>query len=149
MNTSTDAQLFEDTFHIENIDSSKYDRVSRLAGRSTTGSEVSMTLDINSQIYPVAVNDTLRVVLASTLSLDGTKDDSKGWRDVGAGEGETTLADLFDYVCHGKIYKFEEGNDGMNIKVYISFGGLLMAIDGPYKKLTPLRVDYTYLLIKK
>ena len=34
-------------------------------------------------------------------------------------------------------------------KAYISFGGLLMSLEGPYKKLTPLRVDYTYLLVKK
>lgn len=34
-------------------------------------------------------------------------------------------------------------------KAYISFGGLLCALEGPYKKLTPLRVDYVYLLIKK
>ncbi len=34
-------------------------------------------------------------------------------------------------------------------KAYISFGGLLMSLDGPYKKLTPLRVDYVYLLVKK
>ena len=34
-------------------------------------------------------------------------------------------------------------------KAYISFGGLLMSLVGPYKKLTPLRVDYTYLLVKK
>jgi len=55
---------------------------------------------------------------------------------------------MFDYVCHGKLYKFEDGDDGV-IKAYISFGGLLMQITGPYKKLTPLRVDYLYLLIKK
>lgn len=34
-------------------------------------------------------------------------------------------------------------------KAYVSFGGLLMCLEGPYKKLTPLRVDYTYLLVKK
>lgn len=34
-------------------------------------------------------------------------------------------------------------------KAFVSFGGLLMSLEGPYKKLTPLRVDYTYLLIKK
>jgi hypothetical protein len=34
-------------------------------------------------------------------------------------------------------------------KAYVSFGGLLLALEGPYKKLTPLRVDYVYLLIKK
>lgn len=34
-------------------------------------------------------------------------------------------------------------------KVFISFGGMLLYIEGPYKKLTPLRIDYVYLLIKK
>ncbi len=52
------------------------------------------------------------MVLASTLSLDGTKDDDKGWREVGM--GEQTLANEFDYVCHGKVYRFEEG-EGENM----------------------------------
>lgn len=34
-------------------------------------------------------------------------------------------------------------------KAYISFGGLLMMLEGPSKKLLPLRVDNTYLLVKK
>jgi len=34
-------------------------------------------------------------------------------------------------------------------KVYISFGGLLMYLDGPYSALAALRVDYVYLLMKK
>ena len=34
-------------------------------------------------------------------------------------------------------------------KVFISFGGLLLYMEGPYKKMTPLRVDYVYLLMKK
>lgn len=55
---------------------------------------------------------------------------------------------MFDYVCYGKVYRFEEG-EGENIKVYISFGGLLLYVEGPYKKLTSLRIDYCYLLIKK
>lgn len=65
------------------------------------------------------VNETIQLVLASTLALDGSKDDGKGWRDISAAQqrsGETTLADMFDYVCHGKIYRFEEG-DGENMYV--------------------------------
>lgn len=34
-------------------------------------------------------------------------------------------------------------------KVFVSFGGLLLYIEGPYKKLTPLRIEYIYLLMKK
>lgn len=33
--------------------------------------------------------------------------------------------------------------------VFVSFGGLLLYLEGPYKKLNPLRIDYLYLLIKK
>ena len=50
------------------------------------------------------------MVLASTLSLDGSKDSGKGWLNVG--KEEPSLADPFDYVCHGKIYKFEDEGNG-------------------------------------
>jgi len=147
MATSSDAVLFEENFTVTSIDDSKYDRVARI-GCSGLNNETVMTLDINTELFPCSLNDSLNCVLATTLSLDGSKED-KGWRDVTrATGGETTLADLYDYVCHGKLYKFEDGDDG-EIKAYVSFGGLLMAITGPYKKLTPLRVDYLYLLIKK
>ena len=34
-------------------------------------------------------------------------------------------------------------------KVYVSFGGLLLYMDGPYQLLNALRIDYVYLLMKK
>lgn len=37
----------------------------------------------------------------------------------------------------------------LHSKCYVSFGGLLLALEGPYKKLTPLRIDHVYLLLKK
>ncbi|MCJ1415994.1 DNA-directed RNA polymerases I, II, and III subunit RPABC3 [Xylographa parallela] len=140
-----DSQLFEETFSITSLNAQKYDRVSRISGTSSSN-ETFLTLDVNTELYPCAVSDRIHLVLASTLSLDGTKDDGKGWRDVG--RGEASLADMYDYVCHGKIYRFEEG-DGEMIKVFISFGGLLLYLEGPYKRLTPLRIDYVYLLLKK
>ncbi|MCJ1236547.1 DNA-directed RNA polymerases I, II, and III subunit RPABC3 [Varicellaria rhodocarpa] len=140
-----DSQLFEDTFTVTTTNSQKYDRVSRLSGNTESG-ETFMTLDVNTELYPCAVGDRLHVVLASTLSLDGSKDNNKGWREVGS--GEQSLADLFEYVCHGKIYRFEDG-EGDSIKFFTSFGGLLLYMEGPYKKLTPLKIDYVYLLIRK
>ncbi|KAH8794994.1 RNA polymerase Rpb8, partial [Hyaloscypha sp. PMI_1271] len=142
MATAGDTQLFDESFTITTEDHAKYDRVGRY-GATSADHQTVMTLDINTELYPCQVGETLHCVLASSLSLDGTKDDGKGWRDVGRNEdgAEPTLADMFDYVCHGKIYKFEDGEDGQTIKAYISFGGLLMALEGPYKKLTPLRVD--------
>ncbi|KAK8105346.1 uncharacterized protein PG998_004184 [Apiospora kogelbergensis] len=143
-----DAQLFEDNFTIYERDQSKYDRVARITA-STEDSQTQLTLDVNIELFPIAIGERLTVVLATSLSLDGTRDsvsDGKGWRDV---KGESSLADLYDYVCHGKIYKFEDGADGQTLKAYISFGGLLMMLEGPSKKLLPLRVENTYLLVKK
>ncbi|KAL6793524.1 DNA-directed RNA polymerases I, II, and III subunit RPABC3 [Trichoderma simmonsii] len=146
---SGDATLFEESFTVTEYDQSKYDRVARISCTSSD-SQTVMTLDINIELFPCSVSDTLHVVLTTTLSPDGSKEDDKGWRDVGkAGDAPATLADLYDYVCYGKIYKFEETFDGNTINAYVSFGGLLMALQGPVKKLTPLRVDNIYLLVKR
>lgn len=142
-----DAQLYEDTFTITGVNSAKYDRVSRVTGTSADNLTL-MTLDINTELYPLSPNDPVQVLLASTLNLDGTKEDAaKGWRPVAKGN-EVSLADMWDYVCYGKVYRFEEGG-GDNIKVYVSFGGMLMYLEGPYRKLTGLRVDWVYLLLKR
>ncbi|ETI21397.1 DNA-directed RNA polymerase I, II, and III subunit RPABC3 [Cladophialophora yegresii CBS 114405] len=138
--------LFENSFKITDINSAKYDRVSRIKAYSEGSQDILLTLDVNTELYPLNVDDRMTVALAVSLNLDGSKDDGKGWREVG--RGEQTLADEFDYVCHGKIYRFEEGS-GDNIKVYVSFGGLLLYMDGPYTLLNALRIDHVYLLMKK
>lgn len=109
---SGDATLFEEGFTITKFDQSKYDRVARIDCTSND-SQTVMVLDIHTELFPCAVSDSLHVVLSTTLSPDGSKDEEKGWRDVGkTGDAPATLADLYDYVCHGKIYKFEETFDG-------------------------------------
>ena len=99
-----------------------------------------LELDINNELFPVAVGDILVVALASTLALtsagagggagggafgggdgqgdtggkDGSgKDDSKLWRDVA--RGRPTLADMYTYVCYGKVYRFEESENVDNL----------------------------------
>lgn len=104
--TMSDPLLFEDTFTITAINAQKYDRVSRLTCNSTDAS-LTFTLDVNSELYPCAVGESLSLALASTLSLDGKEDTRNSWREVSM--GEQTLANDYDYVCHGKVYRFEEG----------------------------------------
>jgi DNA-directed RNA polymerase I, II, and III subunit RPABC3 len=112
MAAAGDSTLFDENFTITTFDQSKYDRVARI-GATSSDSQTVMTLDINTDLYPLSVGESIHMVLASSLALDGSKDDNKGWRDVGrAGHGgEATLADMFDYVCHGKLYKFEDGDE--------------------------------------
>jgi DNA-directed RNA polymerase I, II, and III subunit RPABC3 len=113
---SGDSQLFDEHFTITKVDNQKYDRVARISGISHD-SLTFMTLDINTELFPSAKGEPLHMVLATSLALDGSKDDGRGWRDVArSGQGgEATLADMFDYVCHGKIYKFEDGEDGQSM----------------------------------
>jgi DNA-directed RNA polymerase I, II, and III subunit RPABC3 len=51
------------------------------------------------------------------LNLDGTKDESKsgGWREKQPGESD--LSDGWEYVCYGKVYKFDEGGEGEDMYV--------------------------------
>ena len=196
---STDSHLLDTPLTITHLNQQKYDRVTRLTATHDT---LLIHLDVHHELFPVALHDTLHLVLASTLSLTGTMDDdahsTTTWRDVsnaGASRGgmggtgiipipsgsmlgavagmplqapglsgppvgattqwasynneevEGSLADQFDYVCYGRVYRFEEG--GENIKVYASFGGLLLYVEGPHKRLSNLRIENVYLLLKK
>lgn len=108
----SDPLLFEDTFTITAINSQKYDRVSRLSCTSSD-SFTTFTLDVNTEMYPCTVGESISMALASTLSLDGKEDSKASWREVGM--GEQTLANDYDYVCHGKAYRFEEGSTQGNM----------------------------------
>lgn len=112
-----DSQLFAATFAVSDIKPEKYDRVARVFANTEDG-ETYMHLDINTDLFSCAVLDRLHIVLASTLCLDGIKDDVKGgWREPDG----LNLADEYEYVCHGKIYRFEE-EDQENM--YVDFHGL-------------------------
>lgn len=107
-----DSQLFAATFTVSDINFDKYDRVARVFANSEDG-EIYMHLDINTDLFSCTVLDRLHILLSSTLSLDGVKDDVKGgWRELRSGEG-LSLADEYDYVCHGKIYRFKEDQGNM------------------------------------
>lgn len=82
-----DATLFDDTFTITSLNSQKYDRVSRITGTSADSLTV-LSLDVNTEIYPVNVGEPIQLVLASTLNLDGSKEDpsSGSWREIGNGK---------------------------------------------------------------
>ena len=103
--------LFDGQFLVDNLNQSKYDRVSRIKATSISGGSagsMQLILDINTELWKVEEGNNLNVQLALSLNLDGSKDDGKGYRDVG--RGEQTLADEFDYVMYGKIYRFQESN---------------------------------------
>lgn len=80
---------------------------------------MDLILDVNTQLYPVELGDKFRLVLASTLRQDGYPDDGE-WdpRDTGP-----SLADQFEYVMHGKIYRIEgdEGGSEATSRLWVLF----------------------------
>lgn len=120
----TDSTLFTSPFRIASLNPGRYDRVVRISATSTDSdnASVSLTLDVNSELYSLSVGESIDVCLASTLNLDGSKDsETRGFRDVSrSGPGavggleDQTLADGYDYVCYGKVYRFDEG-EGENM----------------------------------
>ncbi|KAI8998118.1 hypothetical protein HDU85_006922 [Gaertneriomyces sp. JEL0708] len=147
------AQLFHSTFEIKDIDphGKKFDRVSRIKADSETV-DVEILLDVNTEIYPLNAGDKITFALASTLSMNPdsmVEDDSDMWRG-GVSGAEPSLADDYEYVMFGKVYKYEDSGSASKVSVYASFGGLLLCISGDYRQLNDLDVGMPiYLLMKK
>ncbi|KAK9389720.1 hypothetical protein V1515DRAFT_594295 [Lipomyces mesembrius] len=140
--------LFDDLFTITTLDNKRYDRVARITATSNSSSDIHLTLDVNTELFPISTGEILSVAIAKTLATESssTGTSSSGWREPKP--GERGLADDYDYVMYGTVYKFEEGKND-NIAVYVSFGGLLLCLEGGYKKLASLKQENVYLLIRR
>ncbi|KAL3641589.1 DNA-directed RNA polymerases II and V subunit 8A [Castilleja foliolosa] len=140
--------LFEDIFRVEEIDpdGKKFDRVSRISARSEQF-DMLMHLDVNTEIYPMHPGEKFMMVLASTLNLDGTPD--SGYFSPG---NRKSLADKFDYVMQGKLYRISEESRDKQVKadIYVSFGGLLMMLKGDPSIASRFELDQRlFILLRK
>lgn len=143
--------LFEDIFNVKDIDpdGKKFDRVSRLHCESESF-KMDLILDVNTWLYPMELGDKFRLVLATTLREDGYPD-SGDWNPI---DNEGSRADSFEYVMYGKIYRIEGDESSTEpssrLAAYVSFGGLLMRLQGDANNLHGFEVDqHMYLLMKK
>ncbi|XP_029162494.1 DNA-directed RNA polymerases I, II, and III subunit RPABC3 isoform X1 [Nylanderia fulva] len=95
--------------------------------------------------------DKFRLVLATTLREDGYPDGNE-WNPIEQEGG--SRADSFEYVMSGKVYRIE-GDEASNepssrLSAYVSFGGLLMRLQGDANNLHGFEIDqHMYLLMKK
>jgi len=142
--------LFEDIFDVKDIDpeGKKFDRVSRLHCESESF-KMDLILDVNTQVYPVDLGDKFRMVIATSLREDGVAEEEFDPTDTGP-----SRADSFEYVMYGKVYRIE-GDDsspepGSRLAAYVSYGGLLMRLQGDANNLHGFEVDsHVYLFMKK
>jgi DNA-directed RNA polymerase I, II, and III subunit RPABC3 len=141
--------VLEEKFRVSQVnpDGRKYQRVSRLVCKSLE-SDTEIIVDINSDVYPVAPNETLTIGLASTLNLDGKPERDSYDHTVYHRE---TIMTAYDYVMHGKVYSCNSDEKAIDeVTILVSFGGLLMKIHGKQPYLREVHFNRTYyLLIKK
>ena len=110
----------------------------------------SLTLAPSSPLTPhpsAKVGTKFTLVLAPTLSLNGTPEDTSFDQS-----GEESLADAYEYVMYGKVFKKEDTDEGGIAKaaVNISFGGLLLHLKAEPKNLQDVEIDNrVYVLIRK
>eukprot|EP01089_Gocevia_fonbrunei_P003482 TRINITY_DN13463_c0_g1_i1.p1 TRINITY_DN13463_c0_g1~~TRINITY_DN13463_c0_g1_i1.p1 ORF type:complete len:155 (+),score=34.75 TRINITY_DN13463_c0_g1_i1:72-536(+) len=122
--------LFEDIFEVKNKDpdGKKFDRVSRIECHSENY-EMKLILDVNTDIYPVEINDKFTVAISDSLVAEGAPDEFDQ-------TNQPSLADKFEYVMYGKVFKYvEDKGASTKVSVYVSFGGLLMMLRGDPRNL--------------
>ncbi len=102
-------------------------------------------MDIQTQVYLKQFCVWERDVFNDPLIYIGE------WNPLDQG---SSRADSFEYVMHGKIYRIEGDEvdkDGSGrLAAYVSYGGLLMRLQGDANNLHGFEVDHhVYLLMKK
>ncbi|XP_038689579.1 DNA-directed RNA polymerases II, IV and V subunit 8B-like [Tripterygium wilfordii] len=140
--------LFEDIFVADKLDpdGKKFAKVTRIEARSEN-CDMFMLLDVIAEIYPMRKGERFTMALADTLNLDGTPE--TGYYAQG---GKKTVADKYEYIMHGKLYKITEKNSGKVIRkeLYVSYGGLLMRLKGDPSHFARFKLDQSlFLLIRK
>ncbi|KAF7137925.1 hypothetical protein RHSIM_Rhsim07G0045700 [Rhododendron simsii] len=120
--------------------------VSRIEAQSEE-KDMHIQLDVNTEVYPICVGEKFRMALAPTLNLDGSAVTSY------LPEGKSkSLADKFEYVMHGLLYKMSEDDSSGTVKViaYISFGGLQLMLKGDPSHMSEFKLDQRlFLLMRK
>ncbi|EOR03519.1 hypothetical protein E3P92_03799 [Wallemia ichthyophaga] len=140
--------VFDHLFTCDSIDKDgkKFDRVARIGATSTTPN-LNCIIDLPVEVFSLAENEKFTMALSTSLSNDSTAQaQGHGWRPGMDNQG---LAADYEYVCFGKVYKFDEGKQEI-ATAYISFGGLLLAITGHVRYLSDISVgEDLYLLVRR
>ena len=161
---STNNRVFEEILDVKYIDKDVkvFDKVQRCEG-ITRDTKFYISMDINSDIYPMKVGSSYTILLAK--SIYDSKSTPKNFEYDLFANTKNTLMDNYDYVICGKVFQFSSdkkrdvaNSDEDTLSICISFGGLLFQISklkrddktGKPKSFEDINLDETlYLLIKK
>ena len=101
-----------------------FSKVSRVFANSSE-IDIEITLDINTEIYPIHEEDKFELKLLSINIVEkNSKNNDQDWKEY----FDKKLIENYEYVMFGTI--FHCGFEDKNFFIYGSFGGLLLKIFG-------------------
>ncbi len=109
-----------------------------------TGTENEILLDVNSDLYPLTDGARYRLSIYEYKSDDSYEKDEGFFTEQNA-----------EYVMAGMVFRFEldekvEGYEKRDVKVYASFGGLIMQLNAQVDQITKFGMDQkVYLMMRK
>ncbi|KAK8884425.1 DNA-directed RNA polymerases I, II, and III subunit RPABC3 [Tritrichomonas musculus] len=138
-------ELYNETFKVVKIDPPQFDNIKRIYCVNQDSSS-KLTLDINSQVYDMRVDEVFSFVLKSQISSEAPSD-STHWHPS---QIKSTEAAKFNYVMYGKVYRYEDDSAHHKATVYVSYGGLLMSLQGEQHSLSLIPTSRNiYLLMRE
>lgn len=85
--------------------------VSRIAATSKVN-RLTIELDVNTEIYNMEKDAFYKMVIASSVNSDGSDTfDIIRFENEGSESGMGSLIDKYEYVMHGKVFKYQLKND--------------------------------------
>ncbi|KAH0485184.1 MAG: uncharacterized protein KVP18_003993 [Porospora cf. gigantea A] len=126
--------LFEDRIAVKSIDTSKFERVARIKGK-TSAFEADISLDVNTDLFPVQEKQVITIAIADQICAIPNKTGI----DV-LTHKLPSLLEQYDYVMHGRVFRVEN-KSGMSRTLYASFGGLLLSIQSDAQTIAGISID--------
>ena len=123
--------LIEDTFQISNIIKGQYKTIARIQAISDIYT-IHITLDLNKQLLSINKQNHYQFEIQVNKKEKGDVYSVK--------ENYDEIFEGYDYVCHGSVFEVEEGEKGKR-RVVVSFGGLLMKLEGKEINLKKFKMD--------
>lgn len=101
------------TIQIQSL--TKMNTVSRI-GASSQVNRLEIEMDVNTDIYEMHTGEFYKLVLATSVNADGSDNfDVIQYENAGSQGGMGALIDQYDYVMHGKIFKYQLSDDQKNM----------------------------------
>lgn len=141
--------LFSKQFTVTEVDKNgkQFDDISRIEAQDTDNVS-HLVLDYHCKIYSLKKGQSFHLNLYQSLPSSTGSKDGEHWHPSIL--DNNTMAGSYEYIMHGKVYNYEENQSTHKATVYVSFGGLLMSLDGDMSSINEIqRGKEVYLLIRR